>query len=62
MDNAFLVGVFQRFDQLANQGQRLVDRYRSLLDATGKGCPFHEFENQSTVLDAMNCRDVGMIQ
>ena len=60
-----LVGRFQPFGDLSRDGQRLLERHRSLGDAVGKGPSVDQLEDQRPhsvgLFQAMNDGNVGMV-
>src|ERR1043166_2556263 len=57
MDDALLMRVFERVDELLNDGQGTFER-----EWAGERFAFDELHNQGSIFDAVDCRDVGMIQ
>ena len=66
MDDAGVVRGGERHSELAGDLQRLVDRDRAQTDPVRQGRPLDEFEHERAdslrVLDAVDRRDVRMIQ
>jgi hypothetical protein len=66
MDDALLVGGFQRLSDLARDGQRFVERNWSLRDAIRDRRSFHQLHHQrhgpARSFQTVNVRDVRMIQ
>ena len=66
MDDAFLVRRIERVRDLLGDGQRLLDREWSFGDPLGKSVALDELEHEAAdvtaLFDAVNCRDVRMIQ
>ena len=62
MDDALVVRGFERVGDLPRDAERLVERNRSLLDPLGQRRPFDQLHHQRVLLDAVDRRDVRMIQ
>ena len=66
MDHAFFVRRFQRLRDLSGNLQRLLDRQRAFGNALGQRLARNQFHHQiihaAGLLEAMDRRDVGMIQ
>ena len=71
MDDASIVGRFQRLGDLLGDWQGLVERDWSLRDAVGQRRPFDQLQDErplvasrfsGTFLQTVDRRDVGMIQ
>ena len=66
MDDALLVRGLERLDQLQGHGERFLDRQRPVRNAFGQGRTVDQLHDQRTpaaaVLEAVDGRDVGMVQ
>ena len=66
MNDALLMRRFEGFGDLFGDGQRFVDGDGTLLDAIGECRSVDEFEHERAgvvaLLDAVNLRDVGMVE
>ena len=66
MDDAVLVGGFERLDDLARDRQRVLEWNRAVSDAIGQRGPVDELHHQRLpgrrFLDAVDRRDVRMVQ
>ena len=66
MDDALLVCGFERFGDLPRNGERLVERERTLGDALGERRPLDQLHDERAhaggVLEPVNVRDVRMIE
>jgi hypothetical protein len=66
MDDARFVRRLQSFGDLFRDGQRVVDRNRSLRDAVGESRPRDELQDQGagivTLLDAVDGHDAGVVE
>ena len=60
--DALLVRVFQRFGDLARNGQSFLERHGPARDPFGEGGAFDQFENKRALFDTVDRRDVGMVQ
>ncbi|HXG88585.1 MAG TPA: hypothetical protein VNJ02_09635 [Vicinamibacterales bacterium] len=65
MDDALLVGRFERGGDLLRDQQGLVDRNRATRDAMRQVFSFHQFHDQRSdatgFFETVNVRDVGMM-
>ena len=57
MDDAFFVRVFERVDELVDEGKRFVWRGRS-----GEGLSFDELHDDGALFDSVDRGDVGVIE
>ena len=66
VDDALLVGGFQRLRDLLGDGERLVNGNSTLGDAVGEGRPLDQFQDECLRLvglfQALDGRDVRMVQ
>ena len=62
MDDAALVGVIERINDLSRDGRCLVERQRPLCDLLCQRRPFHELHDEVVVTDVVEGADVGMIE
>ena len=65
MDDAVLVGGFDRFDDLSRDWQCFVERKRTLGDAVGERRAMDELEHQRVcppLLESVDRADVGMVE
>jgi hypothetical protein len=62
MDDAALVGVIERINDLSRDGRRLVERQRPLSDLFSQRRPFHELHDEVVITNVVQRADVGMIE
>ncbi len=66
VDDALLVRGFEGFGDLFGDGERLIDRNRTLRDAVGERRPLDQFHDEGMdtagLLEAVDGGDVGVVQ
>ena len=62
MDDAALVRVIERINDLSRDGRRLVELQRPRSDLLCQRRPFHELHDEVVVTDVVQRADVGMIE
>ena len=62
MDDAALMGVIERINDLSRDGRRLVERQGPLSDLLCQRRPFHELHDEVVVTHVVKRADVGMIE
>ena len=62
MHDPSFMRVFESVDDLVENGKRFFERHGALRDAIGERWALHQFKDQSRAFQAVNRRDIRMIE